>query len=333
MFRQVGFGLRGWHGALLITFFAVAGCTPGKIPEQARVPQFSGICGLRISSADNADPTLDVANALRNQNAEFCRWDVKGRSLIAQQVAIEACPPLKSVDGVKAEAFAFASLIDLQDQCGTMGIQVTDLAHFTLRNRLPSHTALCVTWIRRDERPVLFNNGSRVEIFDLGRQLFQHQAIPVFASFVKAESMTIWLVSDPSASHESVVGDIVTAARDYGFDLVQRSCTSEEAAGSDPRVFPQDGSGSPAPTYTFFGADPFGGPAFTIAVSRDGAMMFEGQAVTLAQLQARVDLIKGNEPRPTVVVVGSAGASHRDLAPVMAMIERAGLAKGGVMGP
>lgn len=327
MSRKARHHIKNYRLSLLLMALSLTGCEP-QAGEELREPQFAGVCGLRLSIEDSTK-TLDVEQALADQHAEFCHWDEDGSGIIARQVAMEACPPLSSIGDVKAEAFKFASASDLQLQCATRGIQITDLAQFTLRDQLAAHVAVCVTWTRRDERPSRLYNGARVAIDELGSHLYKRLALPIFATFVKGQSVTIWMVPDPAIDATSAARNIVAAARDYGYDLVGYGCSPEQSAGSDLKAFNTE---APGPTYSYSGGDPFRGAVYTIAISNDGAVMFDGQAVTLEQLQGRIDSIKDLEPKPNVVVTTGAATRYRNLAPVMAIVQRAGLAKGGVIG-
>ncbi|RYY90401.1 MAG: biopolymer transporter ExbD [Chitinophagaceae bacterium] len=319
-----------WKMPTIAAGLLLCGCDPRDVSETLRQPEFSGVCGVRLS-ADASTSSFDIVKALDEWDADFCRWDVEGRSLIAMQAALDVCPTLTTSGGVNAEAVRFGTVADWERQCGAMGIQATDLAHFTLRDRLKTYPAACLVWSERSEHPARTYRGSKVSIRDLGAQFYKRHSMPIFASHVKENAVIFWMAEEPTIDLGAAVEEIVALGRDYGFQLTQRGCTEQEASGTDERVFPDDGSGRAGSTYSFSGPDPFGGRVFTIAVA-DDAIMFEGQAVTIEQLKTHLDRLKDITPLPNVVVVANADTSYQSLAQVMTMMHRAGLTKLGVIG-
>jgi len=241
-----------WKISTIAAGLLLCGCAPRDASETLRQPEFSGVCGVRLS-ADAATTSLDVAKALDEWDADFCRWDVEGRSLIAMQSALDVCPTLKTSGGINAEALQFGRIADWERQCGGMGIQATDLAHFTLRDRLKASPAACLIWSERSQRPARNYRGSELSISQLGGQLYKRHGMPILASHVKENAVIFWMAGDSRIHLEDAVEEIVALGRGYGFQLTRRECTEKEASGTDERVF----AGEPLPNTPSFEARKF----------------------------------------------------------------------------
>lgn len=72
--------------------------------------------------------------------------------------------------------------------------------------------------------------------------------------------------------------------------------------------------------------------AITITVKEDGTIVMDGEVVTREELQVRLNAIAARDPQPEIHIASEGMAKYGVIAHVMAAVQRAGLARMGVIG-